>query len=138
VERGWILQRDNCRGTIVMCKDDFVVLLHFRFASAVVQYFLPGRMLDTSNSTRASAAQLIPSFQSGCSTQKRKIKSAVFVDRRLQRDRSSHCRHKCRPFLYPAATTYFSMIRLVWARFATPVCSFTVVRSTSRWNPLLT
>merc|ERR1712118_355726 len=51
-------------------------LLHFRFESAVVQYFLPGRMLDTSNSTRVFVPQFIPPFQIGCS-KKRKIKNKL-------------------------------------------------------------
>jgi hypothetical protein len=79
--RGWILQRDIFRGTIVRCKDDFVGELHYRFDSAVVQYFLPGRMLDISNITRAFVAQFVLTFQAAVEAKKKTARErAVFMD----------------------------------------------------------
>jgi len=124
----------------VLVKAILWVLLHFRFESAVVQYFLPGCMLDKSNSTRSFCRAIHSSFSKAAVVTKRKtkktIKNVSFSWIEVYRGTDlSHSRHKCRPFVYPAvATSYFSWIRLVWAR-ATPVCSFTVVRSTSRWKP---
>jgi len=65
--------RGFCRGTIVRCKDDFVGELHYRFDSAVVQYFLPGRMLDISNITRAFVAQFVLTFQAAVEAKKKKL-----------------------------------------------------------------
>jgi len=96
---------------------------------------LQGRMLDISNITRACVVQFIRSFQSGFKKRKPK-KRAVFVDRGLTEGQIFSLSAQMSAVPLSRGNELLFLIRLAWAR-ATPVCSFTVVRSKFRRKPLL-
>jgi len=109
--------------------------LHYRFDSAVAQYFF-ARAHAGHIEHHTSLCRAIHSFFSKRLQKRKPKKRAVFVDRGLTEGQIFSLSAQMSAVPLSRGNELLFLIRLAWAR-ATPVCSFTVVRSTFRRKPLL-